>query len=273
MVIGMPFQPAPRCRMGKIVIAVACLLFSASSLAGRDNQTFKGQITDSSCSGPAGHAAMLKKGETTAECAIACVKMGAKYVLSNPDDKTLYPLDDQKRPEAFAGKNVIVIGTLDKTSGSIRVTDMIRALPSNVTKAKSAEIECDACPRAMGKAGRVALQGMLDWGRFEVVGDRKQADLILLFSANPYLGDYLTRDKPDTRPVSVEHAYLNVIDPSTGESVWGDFRQWGGFRVTAMTKDLILEFRAHLEAEEGQTRRLLLLEKTRTHKAPPGIGK
>jgi hypothetical protein len=40
--------------------------------------------------------------------------MGSKYVLFNAAEKTVYQLDDQKRPEQFAGMKVKVMGTYDK---------------------------------------------------------------------------------------------------------------------------------------------------------------
>ena len=57
------------------------------------------------------------------------------------------------------------------------------------------------------------------------MANRRKADLIFLFSANSYLGDYGTRDGPDTRPVHVDITFMNVVDPHTGESLWGDSRR------------------------------------------------
>ena len=249
----MSLKSAPSFRMKKESGAVvACLLFSVLSLAARQEQTFKGEITDSMCAGPAGHAAMLKKGETTAHCTIACVKRGAKYVLSNAGNKTVYELDNRKKAKDFAGQNVVVIGTLDKATGTIHVFDMVRALSPKVTQAKTIFIYCDACPRGMAAAKRAAFQEMMNWGRFSVLQDWKKADLIFLFSANPYLGDFGIRDGPDARPMSVDITYMNVIDPGTGVSLWGDSRRWGSWFVAKATEDLILEFREQWEAEEGR---------------------
>ena len=93
------------------------------------------------------------------------------------------------------------MGVPDQDAGTIQVSDMVRAMPPTVARAKSVFIDCDACPRAMGKVHVAALQDFRDWARFSVIPDRAKADLIFLFSANPYLGDYLTRDGKDTRPV------------------------------------------------------------------------
>jgi len=81
------------------------------------------------------------------------------------------------------------------------------------------------------------------------VENPKQADLIFMFSANPYLGDYLTRKGPDTRPVRIDSTILTVIDPHTGEELWSDSRHWGSWRVAGATKDLIQELRGEMEVE------------------------
>jgi hypothetical protein len=183
--------------MKKAIIEVAaCVLFGALSLAAQGKQLFKGQI----CLGPGGRTAILEKSQATAQCTVAHPKRGAKYVLSNLENKTVYQLDGHKKPNAFAGKNVVVIGTLDKATGTIHVDDVFRALPPKVTRAKSVYIDCDACPRGMAAAWLAAFQELAVWGRFDIRPDPRKADLIFLFSANPYLGDYVTRDGPDKRP-------------------------------------------------------------------------
>ncbi len=256
----MPCKPAtPNFSFGRTAIAVAvCALFGALNLAAQ-TQVFKGAITDSMCAGPNVHAAVLVKGETPAECTLACVKMGAKFVLLNQQSKMVYQLDNQAKPQAFAARNVLVVGTLNKATGTIHVADIILALPPKVLQAKSVYIDCDSCVRAMGKAKQAALEALVDWKRFAVVQDPQKADLVVLFSPNPYLGDYVSRKGPDTRAVHIDETYMNVVDPRTGQSLWSDFKNAGSFRVAGATKSLIAEFRAHLEAEEhGQVTRLLL---------------
>jgi hypothetical protein len=192
----------------------------------------------------------LDKSQATAQCTDAHAKRGAKYVLSNLENKTVYQLDGHQKPKTLAGNDVVVIGTLDKATGTIDVADMFRALPPKVTRAKSVYIDCDACPRGMAVAWLAAFQELVDWGRFDIVPDPRKADLVFLFSANPYLGDYVTRDGPDKRPVSVDITYMDVVDPNTGESFWDDSKQWGAFFVARATKDLIGEFKEELEMEE-----------------------
>lgn len=122
-------------------------------------------------------------------------------------------------------------------------------LPAEIMQAKAVYVFCDACPRAMAAAKTTALDELSDWGHFKVVRDPKEADLIFLFSGNQYLGDYVTRDGPDTRPVHIEITYLDIVDPRTGESLWSDTRRWGSWLVPKATRSLIEEFRLQFEAQ------------------------
>jgi hypothetical protein len=101
----------------KHAIAAVGLLGSAL-VAGPASQTFTGTITDSMCA-KADHAGM-RMGPTDAECTKACIEVhGATYVLY--DGRDTYALSDQRRPEAFAGQKVRVVGTLDGRSKTIQV--------------------------------------------------------------------------------------------------------------------------------------------------------
>ena len=53
-----------------------------------------------------------------------CVSGGASFVLYSPIAQTVYQLDDQKKPAEFAGQKVRIIGTLDKTTKVIHVTEI-----------------------------------------------------------------------------------------------------------------------------------------------------
>jgi hypothetical protein len=119
-------------------------------------------------------------------------------------------------------------------------------LPAKILQANSVYVDC-VCPRGLAVAQETALKRLQGWGRFQIAENHRQADLIFLFSGNPYLGDYLTRDGPDTRYVSVEFTIMTVIDANTGESLWTDSRRWGSWRVSSATKDLIDELREQME--------------------------
>jgi hypothetical protein len=113
-------------------IATAMLFGTGFTLA--KDQTYTGEIYDSQCAKNASHAMMLKKegmGDKDPNdpmvkgmCTKNCVKMGGKYVLFNAAKKTVYELDDQQKPEQFAGQNVKVMGTLDQATKTIHVTSI-----------------------------------------------------------------------------------------------------------------------------------------------------
>lgn len=121
-------------------------------------------------------------------------------------------------------------------------------LSSKIVKANSVYVDC-VCPRALAAAQETALQQLQSWGRFQIAQDRHQTDLVILFSGNPYLGDYVTRDGPDKRPVAIEFTIMTVIDPVTGQNLWSDSRRWGSWRVKGATKDLIEELREQMESQ------------------------
>lgn len=118
-----------------------------------------------------------------------------------------------------------------------------------IKRADSVAIDCSACPRSLAEAGKVAKQELLVWNRFRIVEDPKKADLIFMFSANPYLGDYLTRDGPDKRPVRIDGTIMTVVDPHTGEELWSDSMHWGSWRVGSATRALINELRGEMQVE------------------------
>jgi hypothetical protein len=121
--------------MRKLVLTLAAVaVLSTLSLAAPKSQTFTGEIMDSQCSAMGSHAEMLKKEGMAGKdpndpmakksCTQGCVKMGGKYVLFDAASKTVYQLDDQTKPEAFAGAQVKVKGTLDKDTNTIHVASI-----------------------------------------------------------------------------------------------------------------------------------------------------
>ncbi|MGH9711833.1 MAG: DUF5818 domain-containing protein [Candidatus Acidiferrales bacterium] len=124
--------------MRKLAMAVVAsiVLFTVGHAAAKD-KAFTGEIFDSQCAKAGSHAMMLKKegmGDkdpndpmAKAMCTKNCVKMGGKYVLYNAATKKVYQLDDQTKPEQFAGQKVKVTGTLDKATETIHVTNIAPA--------------------------------------------------------------------------------------------------------------------------------------------------
>src|ERR1700728_2993482 len=100
------------------------LLVVAALSAQPGKRNFTGVITDSMCAA-ADHSHM-QMGPTDAECTVACInEHGALYVLY--DGKDVYTLSDQRTPEKFAAKKVMVTGTLDPKTMKIQVESIIAA--------------------------------------------------------------------------------------------------------------------------------------------------
>ena len=82
-------------------------------------------------------------------------------------------------------------------------------------------------------------------GKISNCNGPKEADLILLLSADPYKGGNITFASGQTGSINDGHitkdpvpnydkqsptryAYLTVIDPETGDNLWSGKRLWGG---------------------------------------------
>ncbi|MBI4908318.1 MAG: hypothetical protein HY820_32125 [Acidobacteria bacterium] len=103
---------------------LATLLAIVASIAtGADKPAkFTGVVTDTMCK--TNHAMM--KISPDSKCVVECVrKYNSKYALN--DGTNVYPLSDQSRPEQFAGKRVVVTGTLFPKTGILKV-DSIEAV-------------------------------------------------------------------------------------------------------------------------------------------------
>ena len=111
--------------MKKLVMSIVAGMLLAPGFAVAKDMTFSGEIMDSACAKGGGHESMFKKMGTNdpKACTLACVKGGSKFVLFKAD-KTFYQLDDQKKPEPFAGQKVEVTGTLNKATKTIHVADI-----------------------------------------------------------------------------------------------------------------------------------------------------
>jgi hypothetical protein len=260
--------------MVKVTMLIAvCALFGAASALAQGVQVFKGQIAQCACGGSDAHAATGDKGGAATPCAFACAKPGAHYFLFDPRNKAALQLDNQDFAKAFNALVVYVIGILDKPNNTIQVNNIVPDVSPRVKQAKTAAIVCDACVRGMAKAKLAAFEELTVWKRYALIADPKKADLIFLFSANPYLGDYVTRDGPDTRLVRVETNYMNVVDPHTGENLWGDHQKVGSWFIASSTKDMISELRELVEADESPVQRKLFAERNRIPKVAINTGK
>ena len=99
-------------------------LLTGLAMAAGPPTTIPGTIIDAECA-RVGHAAM-RMAETDAECAKACVlSHDSAYLLE--DGAAVYRLSDQQAAERFAGQKVIVTGTVDKKTMTIRVDSISAA--------------------------------------------------------------------------------------------------------------------------------------------------
>jgi hypothetical protein len=88
------------------LFVAAVLSMNLLCMAAGAPKKYTGFITDDMCSGD--HKDM--GGTDAAKCTVECVKsMHAKYILKS-GSKT-WVLSDQKTPEQYAGKKVVVTGT------------------------------------------------------------------------------------------------------------------------------------------------------------------
>lgn len=124
------------------------------------------------------------------------------------------------------------------------------AKASKVLSAKTVYFDNQTGVEAVGTA---AVDKLRKWGRFQLVHDKPNADLIFLLSADSYKGGYIifgggqtgSVDKDGhiqedpipnyTRLTPVRDAYLTVIDPANGQSLWSDSHVWGGLLTGANT--------------------------------------
>ena len=126
--------------MKNLLAGLATLLvFSLLGFAAPADETYSGEIMDSACAKAGSHATMMKNAgvKTAKDCTLACIKMGSKYVLFDKAAKKVYQLDDQTKPEQFAGQRVTVKGTLDSATETIHVTGIEAAKGAGKSKAAS----------------------------------------------------------------------------------------------------------------------------------------
>jgi hypothetical protein len=107
--------------MKKIVLFSAVLLLAGTSFGFRDETVhLKGVIEDSTC---ASSKSQMSPVDDRIACVNKCLKKGAKAVLV-VDDK-IYQIANQKVVIPYAGKDVVVDGTLN--NDSINVTKIADA--------------------------------------------------------------------------------------------------------------------------------------------------
>jgi hypothetical protein len=96
---------------------VSCLMLGAAPAS----QEFIGVITDSMC----GTKHTMMKGQPDAECIKMCAKGSSEYALY--DGARVWKLSDQKTPAKFAAGKVVVTGTADEKTMTIKVASITAA--------------------------------------------------------------------------------------------------------------------------------------------------
>ena len=116
--------------MKRLGLMVVMLMIATTVSFGKADKTYTGEIMDSTCAKMGNHDAGYKVTGTNTpkDCALACVKGGAKFVLYDAATKTAYELDDQDKAKDLAGQKVKVEGTLNNSTKTIHV-DKIEAAP------------------------------------------------------------------------------------------------------------------------------------------------
>lgn len=103
--------------------SVVLLLFGAAIIP-TPTHVFWGEIMDSLCAQVGSHEITSHSLTGARECTLGCVESGAKFVLYNGHRRATFQLDDQRKPRAFAGEEVMVMGTYDSHTNTIHVIDI-----------------------------------------------------------------------------------------------------------------------------------------------------
>ena len=111
--------------LGAILPAILAISASKHS-QGADSQrslNLVGQIMDSRCGIDGSHDKMMRQNETknAKDCTLECANSGGSFVLIDPETKTVYQLDNQRKPEPFSGQRVRISGTYDEPSKTMHI--------------------------------------------------------------------------------------------------------------------------------------------------------
>jgi hypothetical protein len=118
--------------LAKLLLLATAFLQSGFKSSQQQNNTplsYTGEIMDSKCAEQGSHnQVMTKEGIKTAkDCTLWCIKDSSKFVLYTADPKTYYNLDDQDKPQEYAGEKVTIVGTYDGPTKTIHIQSIIVA--------------------------------------------------------------------------------------------------------------------------------------------------
>jgi TonB family protein len=69
-----------------------------------------------------------------------------RFVLKDYDNDVWYHIDDQQRAGSFLGKSVLIIGTFDGLTGTIRVQNIVEATPEEISAANTERMKQNSSP-------------------------------------------------------------------------------------------------------------------------------
>lgn len=158
--------------------------------------------------------------------------------------------------------------------------------PSPLASAKTIYFEDQSGVDAVGAK---ALEELAKWGRFGIVGDSKRADLIVLLVRDPDRGGNLIfangqtgsidpsgRVETDSAPTfnklaPVSYAFLQVVNPRTGQEVWSASHRWGGLLTGFDTAGERLVKQLEKATQQADDAARLKLVQTATPEYPSGL--
>jgi hypothetical protein len=130
---------------------------------------------------------------------------------------------------------------LISTPSSVAQKELARS--PQILSAKTVYFDNHTGSDAVGKS---ALAQLKKWGKFQIVPNRKEADLLFFLSADPYRGGNIIMSGGQTGSIDSQgrieedpipdynkqsptrYAYLTVIDAKTGANLWSEKHLWGG---------------------------------------------
>ncbi|HKM67893.1 MAG TPA: energy transducer TonB [Candidatus Acidoferrum sp.] len=141
------------------------------------------------------------------------------------------------------------------------------ANPAVIARAKTIYFEDKSGVDAVGQR---VLTELAKWGRFQVVKDRKRADLILVLETDPDQGGDLILAGGQTATIDpgghvaedpipnynkqapVHYAFLSVVDAQSGRVLWSDSHRWGGLLTgfNSVGERLVKEFEQREQVAE-----------------------
>jgi hypothetical protein len=126
-------------------------------------------------------------------------------------------------------------------------------LPAQVITAKTVYIDNQSEEAGVGEKARDELR---KWGRFKLVSDRAEADLIFVFSTGAYTS-YATSSPPYSTEVEANYTYLTIIDGTSGQHLWNASQKWGNLYggYHSATRGLINDLKKRVEEQSANSPR------------------